>query len=181
MKKHLWPTVIMALIILVGLATERIAAMPQVGDMIPEFKLPYATKDSVNWDGIGSAELKGKRYLLAFYPADWSGGCTKEVCTFRDAITQFEGLNVEVLPVSADLVYSHQEWAKHHNLPFRLVSDHWRTFGKAMGVWNEERGYFKRAVCVVGPDGKIEYVDEAYSVADDKDFNDLKEFLATKK
>ncbi len=181
MRRTLLPVLIILLISVAGFATERVFAMPQVGDTIPQFKLPYATKDAVNWDGLGSADLKGKRYLLAFYPADWSGGCTKEVCTFRDAITQFEGLSVEVLPISADLVYSHQEWAKHHNLPFRLLSDHWREFGKAMGVWNEERGYFKRAVVVVGPDGMIEYVDEAYSVADDNDFNDLKAFLGTKK
>jgi peroxiredoxin len=169
-----------ALVAIAGFATERISAMPQVGDQIPEFKVPYATKDSIKMEGMGSADLKGKRYVLAFYPADWSGGCTKEMCTLRDAITQFEGLNVEVLPISADLVYSHQEWAKHHNLPFRLLADHNREFGKKMGVYQEDKGYFKRAVFVVGPDGKIEYIDDAYSVADDKDFDDLKAFLATK-
>ncbi|MBK7142066.1 MAG: peroxiredoxin [bacterium] len=181
MSRRILMAMIIAVVSIAGFATERTAAMPQVGDTIPEFKLPYATRDSISWEGIGSADLKGKRYLLAFYPADWSGGCTKEVCTFRDAIAQFEGLNVEVLPISADLVYSHQEWAKHHNLPFRLLADHWREFGKKMGVFAEEKGYFKRSVFVVGPDGKIEYVDEAYSVADEKDFETLKAFLGTKK
>ncbi|MCM2272584.1 MAG: peroxiredoxin [candidate division Zixibacteria bacterium] len=161
---------------------ERISAMAlQVGDTLPEFQLPYATQDSISMDGLGSGDLKGKRYLLAFYPADWSGGCTREMCGFRDAITQFESLNVEVLPISADLVYSHREWAKHHNLPFRLLADQTRDFGKKMGVYQEDRGMFKRSVFVVGPDGKLEYIDYEYSVADDSDFDELKAFLAGKK
>ena len=173
----------MAALLMVALvATERVSAMSlKVGDAILEFKLPYATKDTLSMDGLSSSELSGKRYMLAFYPADWSGGCTKEMCSFRDAITQFESLNVEVLPISADLVYSHREWAKHHNLPFRLLADHTRDFGKKMGVYLEDKGMFKRSVFVVGPDGKLEYVDDEYLVADDSDFNELKAFLATVK
>ena len=64
----------------------------KVGDQIPTFKLPYATKDTVVPEGIGSADMAGKRYVIAFYPADFSGGCTKEMCTFRDQFSQFEGL-----------------------------------------------------------------------------------------
>lgn len=152
----------------------------KVGDIMPEFKLPYATKDTVVFEGIYSKDLAGKSYLLAFYPADWSGGCTKEVCTFRDAIKDFEDLNVTVFGVSVDSPFSHRKWAEAENLNFKLLSDQTHKFGKAMGVYNEERGVFTRSTFVIGPDGKIIYADYDYSVKDDKDFQALKEFLATR-
>jgi peroxiredoxin len=152
----------------------------KVGDPVPEFKLPYATQDTVVFEGIGSKELLGKRYLLAFYPADWSGGCTKEMCTFRDEFKELEGLNIEVYPVSADLVFSHHEWAKSLKLPFKLLADQTRVLGTAMGVYMADRGMMRRSVFVIGPDGKVQYVNSDYSVKDDTDLKALKEFLAKK-
>lgn len=156
------------------------AANVKVGDKVPDFNLPYATKDTVVFEGLSSKELLGKRYLLAFYPADWSGGCTKEMCTFRDEIKELEGLNVEVFPVSADLVYSHHEWAKALNLPFKLLADQTREFGTAMGVYMADRGMMRRSVFVIGPDGKVLYMNDNYSLKDDTDLRALKEFLAKK-
>lgn len=150
---------------------------PEVGDTIPDFKLPYATADTIDFEGVSSKDLFGRRYVIATYPADWSGGCTKEMCTFRDRFSEFEELQVEVLPLSADLVFSHHEWAKHHNLQFKLLADHTREFGKVMGVYMNEYGMFRRSIFVVGPDGRFEYIDHEYSLADEKDFNALRDFL----
>jgi peroxiredoxin len=152
----------------------------KVGDPVPEFKLPYATKDTVVFVGIGSKDLLGKRYLLAFYPADWSGGCTKEMCTFRDQFKELEGLNIDIYGVSADLVFSHHEWAKNLGLPFKLLADQARQLGPAMGVYMADHGMMRRSVFVIGPDGKIQYADYNYSVKDDTDLNSLKAFLAKK-
>lgn len=150
----------------------------KVGDTVPEFKLPFATIDTIAFDGIGSKELTGSRYVLAFYPADWSSGCTKEICTFRDGIEDFQKLNVEVLPISTDLVFSHHEWAKHHKLNFKLLADHTREFGKSMGVFMPDYGMFSRSVFVVSPTGVFEYIDYEYSVQDEQDFDKLKDALA---
>jgi glutaredoxin-dependent peroxiredoxin len=150
----------------------------KVGDKVPEFMLPYATQDTVIFDGFGSKNLTGKRYLLAFYPADWSSGCTKEVCRFRDTMVDFEGLNIEVLGVSVDNPFSHRQWAKAENLNFKLLSDQTHKLGQAMGVYNDKTGMFQRSVFVVGQDGTLKYVNYNYSVKDDKDFATLKEALA---
>jgi len=151
---------------------------PSVGDDVPGFKLPYATRDTINFEGVSSEDLAGTAYVLAFFPAAWSSGCTREVCAFRDAITDFEDLGVEVLPISGDYVFAQHEWARHHNLPFRLLADQTREFGKKMGVYMAERGMFRRSVFVVGPDGKFAYIDYEYSVADDSDLIALKQALA---
>jgi peroxiredoxin len=150
----------------------------KVGDKVPDFKLTYATKDTIIFDGIGSKDLEGQRYLLAFYPADWSPGCTKEVCRFRDSMTDFESLNLTVLGISVDNPFSHRQWAKYENLNFRLLSDQTHKVGKLFDVYDEDKGVFKRSVFVVGPDGRFEYINYSYSVGNDDDFHALKKALA---
>jgi peroxiredoxin len=174
--KRLLAVIPVAVLLAVGPGPAR--AELKVGDPIPEFKLPYATQDTVVFAGYGSADLKGKTYVIAFYPADWSGGCTKEMCTFRDGIAEFEKLGVVVLPVSADLVFSHRQWAQYHKLPFKLLADQTRAFGTKMGVYMPDVGMMKRSMFVVGPEGRIEYLDYDYSLKDDADLNALKGFLA---
>jgi peroxiredoxin Q/BCP len=166
------------MLVLFGLTPVAAEEVYKVGDTVPEFKLPYATVDTIAFEGLGSKDLLGQRYVLAFYPADWSGGCTKEVCSFRDAIQVFEDLGVEVLPISTDLVFSHHEWAKHHELNFKLLADHTREFGTGMGVYMPDYGMYSRSVFVVSPEGLFEYIDYEYSVSDDEDFDLLKEALA---
>jgi peroxiredoxin len=167
----------LALIIATGVyAQDRV----QVGDQAPAFRLPYATKDTIDFAGLNSEDLAGKAYLLAFYPADWSGGCTKEVCTFRDNMAVFNDLDVTVLGISVDSPFSHRRWAQEENLNFKLLSDQTHEFGKAMGVYSEESGIFKRSVFVVGPDARFKYVDYEYSVKDDQDLEALKKAMAAK-
>jgi len=162
-----------------ALAQESAAPTLEIGQPAPEFALPYATRDSIARTLIKLSDFRGKRnVILAFYPADWSGGCTKEVCTMRDDFHNLEQLNAEILAISGDYVFSHYEWAKHHNLPFKLLSDHSHEVAKQYNSFNEKTGFNKRTVFVIDKEGKIAYVDLQYSVADNEDFNRLKEALS---
>ena len=148
-----------------------------VGDSAPDFSLPYATQDSVADDDLKLSSFTGKRnVVLAFYPADWSGGCTKEVCTLRDNFSALAILDAEILGISGDYEYSHHEWAKHHQLPFKLVSDHNHSVAKTYSSYNES-GYNKRTVYVVDKSGKIAYIDLQYSVRTSDSFNKLQDAL----
>ena len=145
-----------------------------LGDPAPDFSLPYATRDSVADDSLTLSSLVGKsNVVLAFYPADWSGGCTKEVCTLRDNFSALGALKADVVGLSGDYVYSHYEWAKHHNLPFRLASDHDHAVAKRYGSYNEASGHDRRTVFVVDKAGKIAYMDLAYSPRDSVSFGKL--------
>ena len=151
---------------------------PKVGDLAPNFFLPYATRDSVAKDTLSLSSLVGKRnIILAFYPADWSGGCTKEVCTMRDNFSALGAANADVIGISGDYVYSHFQWAKHHELPFRLASDHDHAVAKRYGSFNPAYGYNKRTVFVVDKQGKIAYADLAYSARDAVSFDKLQAAL----
>jgi peroxiredoxin Q/BCP len=117
--------------------------------------------------------------VLAFYPADWSGGCTREVCTFRDNFASLGSVNADVIGISGDYMFSHYEWAKHHNLPFRLASDHNHAVAKSYGSYNETYGFDRRTVFVVNKTGKIAYADMAYSTRDSVSFGKLQVALKT--
>jgi len=51
-------------------------ARPEIGDEAPDFELP--------WTGEGSFELSGRWVVLTFYPVDFTSGCTKQFCNYRD-------------------------------------------------------------------------------------------------
>jgi peroxiredoxin len=150
----------------------------RVGDAAPDFSLPFATKDSIGRSDVTLASLLGKgSIILAFYPADWSGGCTKEVCTLRDNFESLGNLNAAVYAVSGDYIFSHHEWAKNLNLPFTLLSDHSHKIARRYNSFMEDAGYNKRTVFVINSTGKIAYCDLNYSVRDSKSFEQLKAAL----
>ena len=153
------------------------AAGPNVGDAAPDFRLPYATQEKIfikPEEHMALSALRGKNVILAFYPADWSGGCTQEVCTLRDTFAELSKLNATVLGVSGDYVFSHHEWAKHHKLQFPLLSDHDHKVARLYASYNEERGFNKRTVFLIDKDGKVRYSNLEFKAGDRKDYDALR-------
>ena len=153
------------------------SAAPKVGSPAPDFKLPYATQEGIFMkpeQQMSLSSLRGKNVILAFYPADWSGGCTKEVCTFRDTFAELSKLNATVLGISGDYVFSHQEWAKHHNLQFPLLSDHDHRVARMYDSYMEQVGFNKRTIFIVDKDGVVRYVNLAFKAGDKADYDALR-------
>jgi len=91
----------------------------RVGDAAPDFILPDQTGTPVRL-----RDLVGRKTLvLYFYPKDETPGCTIEARAFRDSYDAFTTAGAEVVGVSADSVASHRRFARHHELPFLLLSD----------------------------------------------------------
>lgn len=154
---------------------------PKVGDTAPDFKLPYATAEKYFMkpeDQMTLASQKGKNVILAFYPADWSGGCTTEVCTLRDTFAELSKLNASVMGISGDYVFSHFEWAKFHKLQFPLLSDHDHKVAKMYDSYMEGVGFNKRTVYLIDKNGVVRFVNLAFKAGDKRDYDALKEALA---
>jgi peroxiredoxin len=152
-------------------------AAPKVGEAASDFKLPYATQEGIHMkpeEQISLSAQRGKNVILAFYPADWSGGCTTEVCTLRDTFAELSKLNATVLAVSGDYVFSHQEWAKHHNLQFPLLSDHDHRVARMFDSYMEGVGFNKRTVYLIDKEGVVRYVNLAFKAGDKKDYDALR-------
>jgi peroxiredoxin Q/BCP len=150
----------------------------KVGDRAPEFALPAATRDSILSAKAGPADYAGKRVvILAFYPADWSGGCTKEMCTLRDNFTDLGTLGAVVLGISGDYVYSHREWARALDLPFTLLSDHNHAVARTYESIAEGRDQNLRTIYVIDTRGLIAYIDPAYKAGTPESFDALRQAL----
>ena len=95
------------------------ADISKVGDTAPSF----AGKDQ-NGADFKLADLTGKKVvLLYFYPKDFTGGCTKEACSFRDGFEDFATNNVEIVGVSFDSADSHLQFIAKYKLNFTLLAD----------------------------------------------------------
>jgi peroxiredoxin Q/BCP len=154
---------------------------PKKGDVAPDFRLPYATLEKIYLkpeEHLALSAMRGKNLVLAFYPADWSGGCTKEVCTLRDTFAELAKLNATVLGISGDYVFSHHEWAKFHKLQFPLLSDHDHKVARLYGSFNEAAGYNKRTIFLIDKDGVVRYSNLDFKAGDINDYNRLREELS---
>jgi peroxiredoxin Q/BCP len=85
---------------------------------------------------------------LFFYPKDFTPGCTKEVCEFRDAFAEFRNLDVKVLGISQDSIESHHKFIKQHNLPFDLLTDKNGKVAKQ----------YKATIPVIGMNRRVTYL-----------------------
>ncbi|GIX43589.1 MAG: peroxiredoxin [Leptospiraceae bacterium] len=89
-------------------------------------------------------ELAGnKGLILYFYPKDNTPGCTKEACSFRDNLEEFQKIGYNVVGVSADSLESHQKFKNKHNLNFPLIVDESKELCQYFGVWGEKKMYGK--------------------------------------
>jgi peroxiredoxin len=150
----------------------------KVGDRAPGFSLPAATRDSILASNIGPGDYAGKSVvILAFYPADWSGGCTKEMCTMRDHFADLGSLGAVVLGISGDYVYSHREWARALGLPFTLLSDHNHAVARLYESITEGRDLNLRTIYVIDSHGLIAYIDPAYKSSAPESFERLTQAL----
>ena len=101
--------------------------------------------------------LKGKPVVLYFYPKDETPGCTKEACAFRDSWKDIVKSDAVLIGISTDTNESHQAFAKHHELPFHLVSDPNGDIAKQFGV-PVNGGTLSRQTIVVGKDGNVKKI-----------------------
>jgi thioredoxin-dependent peroxiredoxin len=110
-----------------------IAADPvdiKVGDAAPVFQV----KDDTGADWKSSDHVGKKILVVYFYPADMTGGCTKQACGFRDDMAKLSGKDVEVVGVSGDSVHNHQLFKKKHDLNFGLLADTDGKVAESFGV-----------------------------------------------
>jgi peroxiredoxin Q/BCP len=151
----------------------------KVGDPAPVFQ---STDDQGKaWK---STDHVGKKVLvLYFYPADFTGGCTKQACAFRDDMQPLTSKGAEVVGISGDAVKNHELFKKHHQLNFTLLADEEGSVAKKFGVPTNPGGEIKvkelnnlairqgvriaRWTFVIGKDGKVIYKNTQVNAAND--------------
>jgi peroxiredoxin len=144
--------------------------MVTVGDIAPAFTLTATDKSQVSL-----SDHAGKRVVLAFYPAAFTGVCTTEMCTFQDSMTQLNDVGATVFGVSVDSPFSNGAFAKENGIEFTLLSDVHREMITDYGMAFENfviDGYTvaNRGVVIVEADGKVGYAWTCENLGEEPDY-----------
>lgn len=157
-----------------GPPTAVLLSGPEVGRRAPTFRLPWAGKD-----GVGPADQpydlaldRGKTVVLAFFPRDFTNGCTAEMRTFGEQYDSLFGPDVVLVGISTDSLATHSRFAARLDLPFRLLSDPTQEVARRYAS-NDRSGYLRRTVYVVGPDGRVAYRNLRFNSLDPKHYAEL--------
>ena len=132
---------------------------PAIGTPAPAFSTAASGDRTVSLDA-----LRGKPFLLYFYPKADTPGCTKQACAVQEALPALGKLGLTVIGVSPDAMKPIEKFAAKFNLTFPLASDTDHTVAEAYGVWVEKSMYGKtymgmeRSSFLVGADGRVAQV-----------------------
>ena len=134
----------------------------KVGDMAPDFTLPSTDNKQVKL-----SDFKGKNtVVLAFFPAAFTGGCTKEMTSYAADIDKFKNSDAVVFPISTDNTPTLRHWAEELKASYVMLSDFQRKVTAQYGVLMPDRGIANRTTFVVDKDGKIQHIDEGTAAVD---------------
>ena len=116
------------------------------GAHAPGFRLHVTPDQTFTLD-----ELRGRRIVLAFYPADWSPVCGDQMALYNQVLPEFRSRNAEIFGISVDGVWCHQAFAQARNLHFPLLADFEPKGGvaRAYGAYRASEGVSERALFVI--------------------------------
>ncbi len=134
--------VLLAFLLTASIANAAESVELQVGDPAPHFV--GMDDENREWD---SKKRAGKKiYVVYFYPADMTPGCTIQACSYRDALANLKRDDVEVIGISGDAVENHQHFKNEYKLNFTLLADPDGKIAKAFGVKTGDGGSIQRQI-----------------------------------
>ncbi|HXG00984.1 MAG TPA: redoxin domain-containing protein [Bacteroidota bacterium] len=150
----------------------------KVGDKAPEFVLVDTDRKPRSLK-----EFLGRKTVLAFYPAAFTGVCTKEMCTFRDTFDEIGSLDATVVGISVDPPFANKAFAQEYKIPFALLSDFTRHVSSIYtGLYVDLGGVpgytaAKRSVFVLDREGIVRYAWISEQPAAEPNYDDIKSVL----
>lgn len=148
------------------------------GQKAPEFTLFNSEKNKVSL-----ADFKGKNLVILFFPQAFTGVCTNELCSVRDNLNVYTGLNAEVVGISVDSIFTLAKFKEEQKYNFPLLSDFNKNVSQAYGAFYDEfvfemKGVSRRSAFVVDKDGVVQYAEVLESAGDLPNFEAIKATLA---
>jgi peroxiredoxin Q/BCP len=126
------------------------------GKKLPAFSLPRS--DGSAWK---SADAKGSRLVLFFYPKAMTPGCTLEGQDFRDLHAAFKRAKTTVLGISKDSCERQSKFREKEKFPFELLSDEDEKVCRLFDVIREKSLYgrkfmgIERSTFLFDEDGRL--------------------------
>lgn len=153
------------------------------GTIAPNFSLYSSDKEKVTLsDLIGNENI-----LILFFPQAFTGVCTKELCSVRDHIKDYQNLSTTVIGISVDSVFTLAKYKQDEDLNFMLLSDFNKEVSSMYGSIYESftdmgmKGVSKRSAFIIDKQGVIQYEEILESAGDIPNFDAINEKLKSLK
>jgi peroxiredoxin Q/BCP len=162
-----------------------------LGEKVPNF----STLDQNGEKWTLKSNLKQADYLVIyFYPAAFTGGCTKQACSYRDQKGELAEVGASVAGVSGDSPETLELFALEHSLNFTMLADESGEVAGIFGVPQSEGGTIQREIkganldltrgttiqrwtFILNRDGELIYKDSEVDAAADS--NKVLEYLSS--
>ncbi len=139
-----------AAIILVGVAAEEHSII-EAGVKAPDFTAATLSGGKFTLGDF----LEKKNVVLLFYPRDFSAGCSRELCMFRDGYAGLAKHDAVVFGISFDPRSSHEQFASSLSVPFDLISDSDKSISTQYGADWPLLPFPKRISVVIDKEGIV--------------------------
>lgn len=151
--------------------------MIKIGDKAPDFTLRGSDKSQVSLK-----DFSGKNVVLLFYPAAFTGVCTKELCMMRDGLAEYVRLDAQILAISVDSLFTLAQWKMDQGFNFPMLSDFNKTVSKKYDVLYKEfvfemKGVSKRSAFVIDKTGIVRYAEVLENAGEMPNFEAVKNTL----
>jgi peroxiredoxin len=153
--------------------------MITIGQPAPDFTLFSSEKIKITL-----SELRGRNVLILFFPQAFTSTCTAELCSVRDNMHQYADLNVEVLGISVDSVFTLARYKEDQQYNFPLLSDFNKEVSAAYDTLYAEwilnmKGVSKRSAFLIDAEGFIRYAEVLENPGVQPDFNAIQTAIST--
>jgi peroxiredoxin len=124
------------------------------GTPAPAFNLPRWSHAAVSL-----ADVRGRRVILVFYPADWEPVSQEQLTLDQDHLAEFGRLGAVLLAISTDHLWCHSAFARAAGIAYPLLADSHPqgAVSRVYGVYDEQGGSSARALFVIDEHGIIQW------------------------
>jgi peroxiredoxin len=160
------------------MSSASLASVPNIGDKAPDFELPDPDMKLRKL-----SDLRGKKTILAFFPAAESPVCTAEMCALRDSLDQLRDLGANVVGISVDGPFANKFFTQNRHLNFPVLSDYKRDVIKKYGIVMKDLAALKdynaakRSVFVLDENGNVIYRWVSDNPLVEPNYNEIKDAL----
>jgi glutaredoxin-dependent peroxiredoxin len=164
------------------MSSTSLSSVPNIGDRAPDFELP-----DPDMKPRRLSEFRGKKTILAFFPAAESPVCTAEMCALRDSLDSLRELGANVVGISVDGPFANKFFVQNRHLNFPVLSDYRREVIKKYGIVMKNLGPLegydaaKRSIFILDEEGKVIYRWVSDNPLVEPNYNEIKETLKNAK
>lgn len=154
------------------------SSVPRIGQKAPDFELPDPDMKMVKL-----SDYRGKKTILAFFPAAESPVCTAEMCALRDSLDELRDYGAQVLGISIDGPFANKFFTQNRHLNFPVLSDYARKVIKKYGIVMNKLGPMKdynaakRSVFILDEQGRVRYRWVSDNPLVEPNYGEIKDFL----